>query len=61
MNRSAISVRIEAGVLAVPVAHPVERAGQRERGHLRVAGADGAVGDAGVDECAHALVDAGLE
>src|ERR1700741_4059008 len=53
--------RLERRVVAIPVAHPVERAGQRERGHARIAGPDGTVGDAGLDERAHALVDAGLE
>src|SRR5688572_23007287 len=53
--------RLEGRVIAIPVAHPVERARQRERGHARVAAADGAVGDAGLDERAHALVDARLE
>src|SRR4051812_45171935 len=40
----------ERGVLAVPVAHPVERAGERERRHARVAVAYRAVGHAGLDE-----------
>src|SRR6187402_2766949 len=52
---------LEAGILAIPVAHPVERAGEREGCHFRVAVADGAVGDTGLDERAHAAIDAGLE
>src|SRR4051812_30769006 len=54
-------VRLERRIVAVPVAHPVERAGQRECRHAGIAFADGAVGDACFDQGAHALVDAGLE
>src|SRR6188768_1209442 len=44
---------IQAGIFAIPMAHPVERAGEREGGHFRVAVADGAIGDTGLDEGAH--------
>ncbi len=50
-------VRLEGRVFAKPVTHPVERARQGERGHARIALTDGAVGDAGLDERAHAFVD----
>src|SRR6187455_272579 len=53
--------RTQRGIFAIPVAHPVERTGERERGHLRIAFADRTVGDAGRNERAHATVDAGLE
>src|SRR5688572_7567722 len=62
INKSVRDLRrLQRGVLAVPVAHPVECAGQCEGGHPGVAGADGAVRDSGVDERAHAPVDAGLQ
>src|SRR5688500_7306558 len=54
-------LRVEARVFAEPVAHPVERARQSERGHARIAVADRPVGHPRVDERAHALVDARLQ
>src|SRR5688572_4443616 len=48
-------------VAAIPVTHPVQRPRQRERGHLGIALANGAVLDAFFDELAHALIDLGFE
>src|SRR5579871_5633572 len=47
-------------ILAIPVGNPVERAGQRERSHLRIARMDGAVLDALADEAPDAMIDLGL-
>src|SRR2546429_9480952 len=45
----------EALVLAIPVCNPVERAGERERGHLRIARLDGAVLHTLADEAPDAV------
>src|SRR5579863_1302898 len=48
-------------VLTIPVGDPVESAGERKRGHLRIRGLDRAVLDAFADQAANSLVDLGLE
>src|SRR5688572_8311805 len=54
-------MRIQGRVFAIPVAHPVERAGEGEGGHFGVAVANGTVVDARGDERAHAPVDTCLQ
>src|SRR5947207_1439647 len=51
----------EALVLPIPVRDPVERAGERERGHLRIARLDGAVLHTLADEAPDAVIHLGLE
>ena len=60
-NASAICAARHGLVLAIPVRNPVQRAGERERGHLHVAGLDGAVLHAIPQQAADALVDLHLQ
>src|SRR6267378_693102 len=51
----------QALVLTIPVRNPVERAGERKRGHFRIARLDGAVLHTLADQPSDAVIDLGLQ